>query len=441
MSIGAGPRRSEPPRADGSPLHVLVVADCSGRAARGIREPLGARRAQKVDVDRWDGVAAAWRARIDTPLRSAEGEPVWLEPASLDDLHPDRLLEQLPPLAEIASALQALSSDPGAATRLEALLGRSVAEAPPTGLAGSASGAESSSDTLSRLLGASASPERGRPEPTARQPVGKVDIEPFIRAIIGGSAPSKQAPSERTGALRAAAEAELGRRARLVLAAPALRKLEATWRGIDGLCRNCPDEERVHLSVLDASFDELAADGAGLSALLERVTPTVLLVDHEFTSEPGPLRVLSQWAELCQSKGVQLLAAAHPHLAGCAHFAEVSEPEENAWILPAEAVDAWAELLGARERGARFALALPRFCSRQPYGASGEPIERFAFEEILDASDHDAFPWSNGAYLLARAVAVRFVGDRAAPGREHRAARAAPHLSGRRRRKPDQAVH
>jgi predicted component of type VI protein secretion system len=49
---------------------------------------------------------------------------------------------------------------------------------------------------------------------------------------------------------------------------------------------------------------------------------------------------------------------------------------------------------------------------RQPYGASGEPIESFAFEEIVDASDHEAFTWGNGAYLLARALCIQRAGER-----------------------------
>jgi hypothetical protein len=416
LSIGAGPRRPEPPRAGDAVLSVLVVADCSGRAARGLREPLGTRRAQKVDIDRWEHVVASWQARVETPLRSAAGEPVWLEPRSLDDLHPDRLLERVSPLAEMAGDLKALARDPSAAERLSAWLGPAAQAASPAPAASAtpastAAGAESGADTLARLLGGAAAGSGAsgavRPETSAQGPRPKVDITPFIRAIIGSPPPTAPKAAGEATALTAAAEAELGRRLRLVLAAPALRALEATWRGLDGLCRNCSDEARVQLSVLDASFDELAADAAGLSACLERVAPSVLLVDHQFTADAEPLGVLLRLLEVCQARDVELLAAAHPHLAGCAHFAEVSQPEDNEWVLPEAAADAWARVLQAREGGARFGLALPRFCLRQPYGASGEPIEHFRFEEILDASDHEAFPWGNGAYLLARAIEIR----------------------------------
>jgi type VI secretion system protein ImpC len=395
-------------------LHVLVAADCSGRAARGAREPLATRRAQKVDVDRWDDVIASWGARVETPLRSATGEPIWLEPRSLDELHPDRLLDELSVLAEMAGALKALESDAGAAAQLEALLGP-AAQPAPVAMPPQTSGSESSDDTLARLLGGAAAAgaasggvaSGGARAEAAQRPAGKVDINQFIRAIIGSPAPAKPEATLDTGPLAAAAKAELGRRLRQVLQAPALRALEATWRGIDGLCRNCPDEEQVQLSVLDASFDELAADSAGLAACLDRSAASVLLVDHQFTDDAEALRALSRLLEVCHGKDVELLAAAHPHLAGCAHFAELSQPEDNAWVLSDEAAAAWAEVLHARERGVRFGLALPRFCLRQPYGASGEPIERFPFEEILDPADHEAFPWGNGAYLLARAIGIR----------------------------------
>jgi type VI secretion system protein ImpC len=161
--------------------------------------------------------------------------------------------------------------------------------------------------------------------------------------------------------------------------------------------------------VLDASFDELAADSSALAPVLDACAPSVLLVDEVLSDHLDSLLALSRLLDVCKGRDVLLLAGAHAHLAGCAHFEELSQPDENEHPLSADVRAALQELLGQRERGARFALALPRFLLRQPYGAEGEPIEHFPFEEVLAPSDHEAFPWGNGAYLVARALAQRRV--------------------------------
>jgi predicted component of type VI protein secretion system len=440
---GLTPRGGRPPRSD-DVLQVLVIADCSARAARGVCEPLAGRRAQRVDIERLEPLMRAWRARVLTPLVDASGEPFWFAPESLEDFHPDRLLESAAPLVELAQARAALDTEPRASARLSALLestrtSTNVSEdvantsAPTPTRAADAGSSESGTDMLARLLGGAPEPPPAPapPRPAATRPAaGKIDLDGFIRAIVdnsgGASGPSAAGPSgsapgsspsvprpstQALGALASASEAELGRRLRSLLATPALRALEATWRGIDGLCRHDADEERLPLSVLDASFDELAADPGGLAALLDVAAPAVLLLDHVFAPAQAELHTLAVLLETCRDRELSLLAGAHPHLAGCAHFHELGRPEENAVELPAEAAAAWVEVLGARERGARLALALPRFLLRQPYGASGEPIEHFPFEEILAPDDHEAFSWGNGAYLLARALGSAHAGE------------------------------
>jgi type VI secretion system protein ImpC len=191
------------------------------------------------------------------------------------------------------------------------------------------------------------------------------------------------------------------------LAAPAFRELEAAWRGIDGLCRNCPDEELVKTHVLDVSLEELAADPLGLSRLLTSESPDVLLVDHRFGASVADLNILLHLLEVCHAANVELAAGARPELAGCAHFAEVERPEDNVHEWTDDVRAAWASLRALRERGARLELALPRFVLRQPYGAAGEPLERLRFEEVEDQKDHEAFCWGNGAYLLVRALTIQ----------------------------------
>jgi predicted component of type VI protein secretion system len=419
---GLSPGAARPRVSSGErPIVVLVATDASGRAANRLREPVAGRSSRQVDVDRLDAVVRSWNARV--PVQVA-GETIWLEPRSLDELHPDHLLEDVPQLMTLLALRGALGRDPNAAAQLTRLLGGASSGAgtdggvapggvaPEVGAAAApvvsspvAAAAESSQDTLARLLGGA------RPSPvsaTAAQPAAApvragLDIDRFIRAIVG-AAPAAAAPPAPDVALEAAADAEVGRRLRALLAAPAFRELEAAWRGIDGLCRNCPDEELVRTQVLDVSLEELAADPSGLSRLLVSESPDVLLCDHRFDASVPDLNVLSRLLEVCHAANVELVAGARPELAGCNHFAEVESPEDNEHVWSDDVRAAWASLCALRERGARLELVLPRFVLRQPYGAAGEPLERLRFEEVLDQNDHEALCWGNGAYLLVRAL-------------------------------------
>src|SRR5688572_12020205 len=78
------------------PMDTLVIADCSGRRARGLTAPLSGRRPRSISVDNLDAVFAAWRAEIVVQL---DGLTVSLSPRSLEDLHPDQLLCNVTPVS------------------------------------------------------------------------------------------------------------------------------------------------------------------------------------------------------------------------------------------------------------------------------------------------------------------------------------------------------
>jgi type VI secretion system protein ImpC len=416
FTIGGISPGGERPGARSAQFHVLVIADCSGRVARGVCQPLEGRTSRPVDVDRLETVVRGWGARVPTPLVEASGEPCWLEPRSLDDLHPDQLLVSVVPLAELFELRRTLDRDVHARDRLSALLGHveaaSAAPAhPPTAgqASAGAAGNESSEDTLSRLLGgARPAPPTGAgaaagPAPTT----GGVDLKRLISTIVGNAAQARREAAPPSPALTSAADAEIGARLRALLASPAFRGLEATWRSIDELCRSCPDEERVRLSVLDASFEELDRGIQSLPALLERTRADLVVLDRQIVASGAELRSLARLLQVCAERGVTLVAGATPGLAGCVDFAERENPEDLPSPSPDEARAAWEELATLRAGGARLALALPRYLLRQPYGAAGEPLDQIAFEEILDPSSHEAFCWGNGAYLVARVLCLR----------------------------------
>ncbi|HVZ35401.1 MAG TPA: type VI secretion system contractile sheath large subunit, partial [Polyangiaceae bacterium] len=401
---------------------ILIVADCSGRRARNVCEPLAQRRVRSLSVDQLESVFPAWNAKVLVQLDSVV---VSLEPKTLEDLHPDQLLQNLPLLRELQDSRRDLDS-PLAAQRLTTLLGKTASESsagntaieamlqttPAQSKLGGADG-EPSADTLSRLLGAPPSAvSREGSTPRAAPPQSSVaaahaDVQRLIRGIVGDTG-AVRPPSSATTALGEAADFELGRLLRKLLSSPAFRALEATWHGIDGLVRSCPDDELIRYAVVDASAAEIAADASGFAALLRARRPSVVLLDDHVAATAEGIQALLSVLRTCAAQGTILVTGASSEWASVANFAGY-EPGDGEVAPPVAARAAWEELSRARTSGAQLALALPRYLLRQPYGKWGEPLDRLAFEEII-AENHEAFAWGNGAYLAARALAVRHAG-------------------------------
>ncbi len=337
-----------------------------------------------------------------------------LAPRDLEDLHPDALLENVPVFAEALRLRGLLARDPSAAPALAALLQRELSFPMSPSAVAAASGAapgagvaeEEPRDTLSRLLGIApvgAPPRRGTGSSTpSSTPAGKVDVNALIRGLLGAS--SAAPATADFGALVAQTDQALSHALRTLLRDPIFRALEATWLGIDSLLRHCADPEQVQYAVLDISMLELAAQPEELGELLRGGGYTSVLIDHSFRPLVSDLLPLLELVRACAAEGVPLLTGAHASLAGYASFDEVGAEAAGELDLSEPARAAWTEITRSRAAGAQVGLALPRFLLRQPYGSSGEPLSRLAFEEILRPEAHEAFAWGNGAYLLERAL-------------------------------------
>jgi len=356
------------------PMEVLLVADCSGRRARGAVASLSGRRARSISVENLDTVFAGFGAELEVPLGERTAR---LSPRALDDLHPDQLLSLVTPLAEPPALESSEPAEQGTNTEM-----------------------------LERLLGAPAGGAAPRPAPAASSDPRRV-VDALIRGAVGDAAISR-AQGSAVQARDSAAALERGRLLGAVLRSPAFGALEASWRAIDGVCRNCPDEELVRFRVLDASPAEVLADLDGFGALLDERRPSVVVVDDYVAATHEALEALRALLGVCASRGSILAIGASPALAGYASFAASDAPPEEV-SPPASALDAWRELVRTREGGAQLALVLPRYLLRQPYGKLGESLDRLAFEEVV-GGDHEAFSWGNGAYLAARALAERHAG-------------------------------
>jgi type VI secretion system protein ImpC len=391
---------ARPPEA---PFRLAVLGDFTGRASRGLSEPISQRRVWTVDCDNFPELMKRLQPRLKLP---GSGELIF---SSLDDFRPEHLLKQVPQLQELSARKLQLNVPPAAAAEA-APAGPSGTPMPLSNEPGPSSPPAESGADFARLLG-------GTPSAPAPSPATKPSpVQRLLRQAVGASA--RPTASAQESASRSWIELELTAQLRAVLHQPLFQQLEANWRGLDLLVRNFGGEEEFKLYVVDLSLTELAADlmsqeqleATGLANLLQRQIEqgpwAAWLGLYTFEPQNRDIELLGRLAKLSAWTKAPFLSAASPALVGCASL--VAHPDPADWKKPpAEAEAAWSALRGLPE-AAYLGLAMPRFLLRQPYGKNSDPIESFPFEEMSTELAHEEYLWGNPALVCATLLGEAF---------------------------------
>ncbi|MEP7281389.1 MAG: type VI secretion system contractile sheath large subunit [Rubrivivax sp.] len=364
LSAGRPPARR---RAEGAAMRLLVMGDFSGLPAAE-RPPLATRPTHAVDVDSLDVVLRRLAPRAATAAGACRFE-------SIDDFHPDALLQRLPTLA----ALRAQRDGP-----------------PPA----------AGEDPLSLLLGRKAAPDAA-PAVAAPAPTG---LDALLRQVVAPHiVPDRSAT---TAAWQAGVDAALGESLRAVLHDPAFQALEAAWRGVQWMIASLELDESLQLHVLDVTRDELLADVVAAQGKLAQTGLHHALADR-WRNQPGgegwaavvalsrfgpgdtDIGLLAALGLVASQAGGPLLAEADPSLADG----------------EATSLAGW-HALRRSEAAPWIGLAAPRVLLRVPYGKAGEPLSGVSFEEFPGGTPtHDHLLWANPglavALLIARAFTAR----------------------------------
>ncbi len=387
-------------RPDGEePFRILVLGDLTGRDPAHRSVPLGHRTPLRVDVDNLERVFDRLSPRLDLTVA---GAPLTVELRSLDDFHPDALFRRLAPFAALRK-LRAELGDPALFRRAASALG-----APP--------GAESSV-TPSQVEETAADVERllgRRPEAAPAAAPGAALMEHWLRELVAPHVVADTAREQEH--YIAAADAAIAEQMRRLLHQPAFQALEATWRGISRLVTQLETGETLQVFLLDVARDELATDIAtagddpNRSVLYRHLCGpdteppdgrrwSLLAADFMFGPSAEEVPLLAALGALAARAAAPLLAAASIEALGCAGIGQLPQPASWRPLAP-EAVARWTAL--RTSAGAPWiGLALPRVLARLPYGANSDPIESFAFEELADSHEHEAYLWGNPAFALA----------------------------------------
>lgn len=419
-------RRPSARRSADRPMRILALGDFSAGAAPGWRTVA-------VDNDSFEPVLARMAPRLT--LGAAAGAQQ-LTFRSLDDFHPDRLVQALPSLQRLHTLRQRLAQNAqfaAAAEELRSLLGTPAAPAAspaaPTSAPPAVLAAEDDAATMARLLGG---PRPGGAAPAGTAPVAATGgLDALLRSIVAPHIVPEAPPNQATY-LRAA-DAALAQGLRAVLHDPAFQALEASWRGLWWLLSELEVGTDLQLHLLDASLPALRADRAAAgdalqdAALYRCLVPqdaadggdtgwSLVAVCHAFGPSEADLDLLGFLGAVASHAGGPAIATAAPALLGLQALANAPDPRQ--WPAPDPAGDALWQALRRSAVAPWIGLALPRVLLRLPYGARTDPTQLAQFEEIEGSPQAQQLLWGSAALACALLIGQGFLqhGWDAAPG-------------------------
>src|SRR3990167_3653508 len=248
ISTGSIPLRQGKPSttADNQQCHVLILADFSGRAHRGLNDAtrLATRKIIEVDRDNLEEVFTLLDVTLQLPLADA---PIRFR--EFDDLHPDFIHERVPLFDQLHALKRRLNNPAMFAAAAAEISGANSAPTPATATNAGNTVQSASDDLLDSLLQTPAAQ-------AASQGIG--DIQALIRQIAAPFVIPR--PDPRLDELQNAVDESSAQLLRKILHSSAFQSLEASWRGLHLLTRRLETDGNLKLFIADISLDEIIAD-------------------------------------------------------------------------------------------------------------------------------------------------------------------------------------
>lgn len=399
FSFLPGPRPGSRRRRPDEPFRILVIGDWGGRAASGSPPP-AAPAVLPVDFDTFDARLQRAAARVELLFGA---ERIELPFTSLDDFHPDALLQNIPALKELMDRRRQLN-DPERAAQLLGRLGSETQ--PPASEPDPAP--ESEGSMFERLLG---SRRRATANPAT------AGIEDWLSELVRPHLAPIEDP--RVPDLVSSVESAAAGLLREVLHNDSFQRLESSWRGLFWLMQSLELGEELQIATLDltkAELADLAATDDLQSTWLYRqlaepggadaARPSLVVALHEVDAGERDARTLAAMGALGAHGGFPFVATAARTILSRGELAD----DPTTWQPEGDAAARWRALRASPQAGS-LGLVLPRLVLRLPYGAATDAIDGFGFEEVPDPPAPQEYLWGEPglavAMLLGAAIAAQ----------------------------------
>ena len=400
-------------RVETSPFVMMVLGDFGGNAGnKNNNDPAWLMQVPVRNVD-IDNIDELWKIFSPTLEIDIEGVPLTLQPADLDDFHPDQLYRNQPLFAELRLLRKRLLDPATSSDALTEVLESRVDpvdETPPSQAEEAPVSSESGDDMFGRLLGE----RRAQPSPVA---AASSTLDGLLSKVVGPHVVYGLDPKVDTAI--DAVDSAIADSMRRILHHPDFQALEGAWHSLYNLVQETEIGEELQLKVCNVSKTSLlnglpasagSMEESGLYQLLvgrfRRAADdegfSVLLCNYFFGGSVDDITLLASLGTLAEEHDAAVIGGAESELIGSLSLAD--QPASSDWSQQPNPF--WQQLRESPLAG-RIGLALPRLLGRMPYGAETDEIDSFDFEELASHT-HESFLWVNPTLSCARLLAQSF---------------------------------
>ncbi|MEW8507100.1 MAG: type VI secretion system contractile sheath large subunit [Candidatus Thiodiazotropha sp.] len=381
---GQGDRPGKPAKG----FTVIMLGTFGGGTGTGNPLNEGVASLHPVDIDTLDALIAKLQPSLTIGER--DDHSISLSFNSLDDFHPDGLLEQL---GGYRLSTPVVTTDAPSESAQEA-----------TGLSGTSEASdesESAQATLSRLLGERPlTVEKQQQTGSTITSAKKAMIENVVRRIAENATEHSESLTVESSSPDGLQSDDRADSLRSLLHLEAFQQLEACWRSVDWLLHSTEADPAVRFYILNMPRDLLHQQRSDhpdpkssplcrlLNERIERDTASesdfILIDNHCYGPDHGQIAMLEWLGSLVDRYDGTLLAGADSSLlVGDAS----AEDHLTAW-----------QAFRTRPMATRISLLYPEVLLRLPYGPSTDPVQSFSFEELEESWSIDELLWGNPAY-------------------------------------------
>ena len=211
---------------------------------------------------------------------------------------------------------------------------------------------------------------------------------------------------------------KLSEQVNLIIHHEDFRQLEGAWRGLHYLVNNTENDAELKIRVMNISKKEVhktlkkfKGTAWDQSPLFKKAyeeeygqfggEPFGCLVgDYHFDHSAPDVEFLSEMSKVSAACHAPFITGLSPNVMFMESWQELANPRDLTKIFQTPAHAAWRSLRESDD-AKYLGLAMPRFLSRMPYGATTNPVEEFDFEEDTEGADSDKYCWANAAYAMA----------------------------------------